>query len=62
MKYKIGLDVSGGDKAPLEIIKGAILAKNEFDHDIVLIGKNIPRHQLVVTLDTAHLKALLFCV
>ena len=39
MKYKIGIDVSGGDSAPDEIIKGALLAKKELDADIVLIGK-----------------------
>lgn len=37
-KYKVGVDVSGGDKAPDEIIKGAILAVGEFNEDIVLIG------------------------
>lgn len=37
--YKIGLDVSGGDYAPEEIIKGAICAKNELpEHQIVLFG------------------------
>ncbi len=39
MKYKIGLDVSGGDQAPEAIIKGAILAKKEFSEDVVLIGE-----------------------
>jgi glycerol-3-phosphate acyltransferase PlsX len=38
MRYKIGLDVSGGDFAPVEIFKGAVLAKNEYAEDIVLIG------------------------
>lgn len=38
MKYKIGIDVSGGDYAPGEIIKGALLAKKEFSEEIVLIG------------------------
>jgi glycerol-3-phosphate acyltransferase PlsX len=38
MKYKIGLDVSGGDKAPGEVIKGALRAKEELGEDIVLIG------------------------
>ena len=37
-KYRVGVDVSGGDKAPDEIIKGAILAAGEFHEDIVLIG------------------------
>ncbi|MEI8349740.1 MAG: phosphate acyltransferase PlsX [Candidatus Omnitrophota bacterium] len=38
MKYRIGLDVSGGDHAPQEIFKGALLAQQEFDEEIVLIG------------------------
>jgi len=38
MKYKIGLDVSGGDFAPQEIIKGASLARKEAGADIVLFG------------------------
>jgi len=38
MKYRIGLDVSGGDSAPEAIIKGALLARGEIDQEIVLIG------------------------
>ncbi|MFH1875604.1 MAG: phosphate acyltransferase PlsX [Candidatus Omnitrophota bacterium] len=38
MKYKIGLDISGGDHAPEEIFKGALLARKQFKDDIVLIG------------------------
>lgn len=38
MIYNIGVDVSGGDYAPKEIIKGAILAKQEFGQEITLIG------------------------
>ena len=38
MSYKIGIDISGGDSAPGEIIKGALLAKKELAEDIVLIG------------------------
>ena len=38
MSYKIGIDISGGDSAPGEIIKGALLAKKELSEDIVLIG------------------------
>jgi len=37
-KYRVGVDVFDGDKAPDEIIKGAILAVGEFNEDIVLIG------------------------
>ena len=35
---KIAVDAFGGDNAPLEIIKGAIDAKNEYGVDIVLTG------------------------
>lgn len=38
MNYNIGLDISGGDYAPAEIFKGAILAKKEFGQNITLIG------------------------
>ncbi|UCC95639.1 MAG: phosphate--acyl-ACP acyltransferase, partial [Candidatus Omnitrophota bacterium] len=38
MNYRIGVDVSGGDHAPYEMLKGAFLAKEEFDEEIVLIG------------------------
>lgn len=41
MKYKIGLDVSGGDFAPEAIVKGALLAREEFEQDIVLIGRRM---------------------
>ena len=36
---KIIVDAFGGDNAPLEIIKGAILAKEKFNIDICLTGK-----------------------
>ncbi len=38
MRYKIGLDVSGGDFSPGEQIKGAVLARSELNASIVLIG------------------------
>jgi len=38
MKYKIGIDISGGDFAPGEIIRGVLLANAELHEDIVLIG------------------------
>ncbi len=38
MSYRIGLDISGGDYAPQEILKGALLAKKELDAQLVLIG------------------------
>ncbi|UCD15962.1 MAG: phosphate acyltransferase PlsX [Candidatus Omnitrophota bacterium] len=50
--YRIGLDISGGDYAPSEIIKGAILARKEFQGThITLIGvkeeieKEIAKHK-----------------
>ena len=36
---KIAVDAFGGDNAPLEVIKGARLASDEFGLDIVLVGK-----------------------
>jgi len=38
MKFKIGIDISGGDLAPGEILKGAWLAKREITSSLVLIG------------------------
>ncbi len=38
-RFRIGIDISGGDYAPLEVIKGAVLAKEETDQELVLIGK-----------------------
>jgi glycerol-3-phosphate acyltransferase PlsX len=43
MSYRIGLDISGGDFSPEEIIKGAVLARKEFKEKIVLIG---PRQEI----------------
>ncbi|HDN86524.1 MAG: phosphate acyltransferase PlsX [Candidatus Omnitrophota bacterium] len=38
MVYRVGLDISGGDYAPLEPLKGAYLATKELDVHLVLIG------------------------
>lgn len=38
MSFKIGVDISGGDYAPEEIFKGAVLAKQEYGEEIILIG------------------------
>ncbi len=35
---KVYLDAMGGDNAPLEIIKGAVMAKKEKNYEIVLVG------------------------
>ena len=37
-KLKIAVDAMGGDKAPAEIIKGAILAAEKYKCEIVLVG------------------------
>jgi len=38
-RCRIALDAMGGDHAPQEIIKGAILASREYGVDILLVGK-----------------------
>lgn len=38
MNHRIGLDVSGGDYAPKEILEGALLARRELKEEIILIG------------------------
>ncbi|MBR2987363.1 MAG: phosphate acyltransferase, partial [Clostridia bacterium] len=35
---KVIIDAMSGDNAPHEIIKGAVLAKQEFNKDIILVG------------------------
>jgi phosphate acyltransferase len=40
----IAVDVSGGDFAPGEIIKGAVQGANEFDVDIALVGRKALIH------------------
>jgi glycerol-3-phosphate acyltransferase PlsX len=36
---RIGLDAMGGDRAPEDAVKGAVLAANEFGYEMTLIGK-----------------------
>ena len=36
---KIIVDAMGGDHAPLEIVKGALMAAREFNVDIILVGR-----------------------
>ncbi|MBF0253284.1 MAG: phosphate acyltransferase PlsX [Candidatus Omnitrophica bacterium] len=36
---RIIIDAMGGDKAPYEIVKGAVLAAKEYDYHLVLVGK-----------------------
>ncbi|MGB3111598.1 MAG: phosphate--acyl-ACP acyltransferase, partial [Candidatus Omnitrophota bacterium] len=35
---KIVLDAMGGDKAPRETIRGAVMAVNEYGYNVVLVG------------------------
>ncbi len=35
---KLAVDAMGGDNAPVEIIKGAILAAEKFSGEIILVG------------------------
>jgi len=35
---KIAVDAFGGDNAPVEVVKGAVMAVNKFDCDVVLVG------------------------
>ncbi|MEA3297937.1 MAG: phosphate acyltransferase, partial [Chloroflexota bacterium] len=37
-RFTIAIDAMGGDYAPEEIIKGAIMAADAYDLDIVLVG------------------------
>ncbi len=48
---KIIVDAFGGDNAPLEIIKGAVMAKNEYNVDIVLVGNEEVIRQVAVDND-----------
>ena len=36
---KIAVDAMGGDKAPAEIIKGAVLAVQKYPCEVVLVGE-----------------------
>ena len=36
---RIILDGMGGDNAPMEIVKGAVQAAKEIDHEIYIVGK-----------------------
>lgn len=36
---KVIIDAFGGDNAPLEIIKGAVMGAEKFDVDVILVGK-----------------------
>lgn len=37
-KMRIAVDAFGGDNAPCEIVKGAVMAVNKFDCEVVLVG------------------------
>ena len=51
---RIAVDASGGEYAPNEIVKGAIKAANDYDVEIVLVGKKSLLHLLA----GKHLKKL----
>ena len=36
---KIIIDAMGGDHAPLEIVKGALMARDEYKIDILFVGR-----------------------
>ena len=36
---RIAVDAMGGDFAPQAIVEGACQAANDFDHEIVLVGR-----------------------
>jgi len=38
-RVRIALDAMGGDHAPEEIVKGAVLAANEYPVDVILVGQ-----------------------
>ena len=38
---KIVIDAFGGDKAPFEIVKGAVRAVSQYDVEIILTGKEV---------------------
>ena len=48
---RIIVDAFGGDNAPLEILKGAVAAKNEFGCDILLCGDE---EQIRQRIDAGH--------
>ncbi len=48
---KILIDAMSGDHAPLEMIKGAELARREFDHEILLVGDQNVISDVAVTND-----------
>jgi phosphate acyltransferase len=50
---RIALDAMGGDHAPQEILKGALLAAAEYPIDIILVGREeVVRENLAVLTDT----------
>ena len=35
---RIAVDVMGGDNAPLELVRGVVMAANEYNAEIVMVG------------------------
>ena len=57
---KIVLDAMGGDRAPDAAVKGAVLAANEYEYDIALVGRlqDIERHLSGLSYPTEHIKII----
>ena len=49
---RIAVDAMGGDNAPLEIVKGALLATEEYPVQILLVGKEEVLHETLRSLGT----------
>ena len=47
---RVVVDAFGGDNAPLEIIKGASLASNEYSAEITLTGKEETIKKIIFTI------------
>ena len=51
-RVRIALDAMGGDHAPEEIVKGAVLAANEYPVDVILVGQEeVVRKELAAAAD-----------
>ncbi len=55
---KIALDAMGGDYAPQEILRGAVLAKRALDVDLILVGKRAVIEQELHALETTDMLGL----
>lgn len=55
---KIALDAMGGDYAPREILKGAVLAKRALEVDLILVGKRAVIEQELHEIEAADMLGL----